>query len=257
MGRIIEKVVAVFLLCVFLGLLINHGSIDFTLWDKTTEATKNAVESDQGQELIEEAKETAWNLADVIIKKLKEYSEEIKEANDNSENTSTKDSSNSKTNGQALEKLEKVKLEAVVDGDTLTVFQENRDNYKIRLIGIDTPESVNPDESKNNKYGDMASDYTKSLLEGLDELYIQYDTTTQDNYGRDLCYVWLKNDIDTTDPQDIANYMLNGILVRNGYAYNKEYLPNIKYADIFLQLREEAQNSKAGLWQYKDFWDLW
>ncbi|MBS3198959.1 thermonuclease family protein [Turicibacter bilis] len=58
--------------------------------------------------------------------------------------------------------LERVTLKRVVDGDTIIVFDESQNEIRVRLIGVDTAESVHPDESKNTTEGALASDYTKS-----------------------------------------------------------------------------------------------
>lgn len=138
----------------------------------------------------------------------------------------------------------------VVDGDTIVVRIDGEE-YKIRLIGIDTPESVHSDASRNNEYGQMASDYTKILLEERETVWIEYDQEAEDRYGRQLGYVWL-------DPkEEDLQYMLNYILVANGYAINKEYPPNTRYADYFQKACQEAMEADAGLWIYDGFWKLW
>lgn len=146
--------------------------------------------------------------------------------------------------------LEKVNLVRVVDGDTLVVSTEET-SFKVRLIGIDTPESVHSDESRNTVWGTYASDYTRLLLEDTEDLYLEYDEDPADQYGRALAYVWLSDD--TSD----LNNMLNAILVRDGYAYDKVYEPNDKYCEQFQILREAAQNNAAGLWTESGFADLW
>lgn len=134
---------------------------------------------------------------------------------------------------------------------------ENGEDTTVRLIGIDTPESVNPDESQNNEFGEMASEYTKTLLKDIDKVYLQYDEQLQDIYGRTLAYVWTCEDVNPEDSNDIEAYMLNAILVKEGYAYNKDYKPNSHYAQVFYKLRENAQTQNYGLWQYEDFSKLW
>lgn len=258
MSRVLEKVFAVFAIIVFLTILINHGAIKFDLWDKFAAGAQDAVESEQGQQLIDETKDTAFNVADIFLKKFRSDSEKIKkelEEREEAEETTSDATTTQRSVSTAITQTE-AKLITVVDGDTIIVSQEGRGKFKVRLIGVDTPESVHEDESKNNEYGVMASSYTKTLLKDADTVYLQYDVSEKDDYDRDLCYVWLKN-VDTADTQNIANYMLNGILLRNGYAYNKEFTPNVKYSDVFLQLREEAQATKAGLWQYSSFEALW
>lgn len=59
--------------------------------------------------------------------------------------------------------LERASVVRVVDGDTLVVDRGSGDE-KVRLIGIDCPESVNPDESRNTEEGRAASDFTKSVV---------------------------------------------------------------------------------------------
>ncbi len=269
MSRILDKIVTVFCLIVFVTMLVNHGAIDFTTWDKAVGITKDAVESEQGQALIEETKETSWNIAEIFIKKFKKDSEKAKEEYNErikAEDASLTDATTTTTTTTAVTTKEtavsqkatliRANLETVVDGDTIIVNTSDRKGFKVRLIGVDTPESVHSDESKNNEYGTMASDYTKLLLKNATVVYLQYDEAEKDVYDRDLCYVWLKEDVDTTSTQDISNYMLNGILLRNGYAHDKAYIPNVKYIDVFAQLREDAENTKAGLWQFQEFEQL-
>ena len=145
-------------------------------------------------------------------------------------------------------KLHEVNLVRVVDGDTIVVTNDNNEETKVRLIGIDTPESVNPDESKNTEYGNEASDYTKQLLNDVSTVYLEYDEELQDQYGRTLAYVWLDDIENTFDTKEISQYMLNAIIVKNGYAVAKEYKPNTMYASYSEELMNEAIENKEGLW---------
>jgi micrococcal nuclease len=130
------------------------------------------------------------------------------------------------------------------------------EEIKVRLIGIDTPESVHTDESKNTIYGTYASDYTKNVLSDTTTLYLEFDEDTEDIYGRTLAYVWLKDDVSpTTD--NIGQYMLNGILLHDGYDMDKVYEPNDRYAANFSLLRENAEKSQTGLWEFEEFQNLW
>lgn len=126
------------------------------------------------------------------------------------------------------------KVTRVVDGDTLVV-KINDEETKVRLIGIDTPESVHSDESKNCSFGKTASDYTKNLLSD-ESVTLEYDVEQYDTYGRLLAYVYLDDN------------MINYDLVLNGYAVAKEYPPNVKYADEFTEAQIEAEKSKSGMW---------
>lgn len=151
------------------------------------------------------------------------------------------------------EELERVTLSKVVDGDTLLIIDQNGNNKYVRLIGVDTPESVHPDAEKNTEYGEIASNYTKTLLSGTNTLFLQYDVEKEDQYGRTLAYVWLTPGADITSKQDISSFMLNGILVRNGYALDKTFPPNIRYADIFAELCQEAEAMRSGFWLIDGF----
>lgn len=143
--------------------------------------------------------------------------------------------------------LEKVRLVHIADGDTVTVVAGDGLEYRVRLIGIDTPESVNTDEAKNNEYGLMASEHTKNILDGTKELYLEYDKEDIDKYGRLLAYVWLSKD------QSSINNMLNARILSDGYAIDMGYEPNDKYAKEFKAIRNEADKNCRGLWAYDEY----
>jgi len=121
--------------------------------------------------------------------------------------------------------LIKVKLLRVVDGDTLLV--NYKDEVYIRLIGINTPESVHPDAENNTQEGEAASEYTKQLLKDTEYVWLEFDTNLYDGYDRILAYVWLSNDTQTVDN------MLNFQLLQSGQALPMTIEPNTKYADAF------------------------
>lgn len=146
--------------------------------------------------------------------------------------------------------LTEARVMQVIDGDTFYAAIGNCE-IKVRLIGVDTPESVHTDSSQNTVWGTYASDYTKGILLENMTVYLEYDEEPTDKYGRTLAYVWLVQD--TSDTEN----MLNAILVRDGYAYDKVFRPNDKYAVVFEQLRIAAQNAGAGLWADEGFVALW
>ncbi len=231
---ILERAVAIFCVLVFVTFMINHGHIDFSAVDFVTEKVTEAVKSDEGQEYIEETKDISQGLFHDIFYGIKELI------------TGTGDEETTEN-----EELQKAVLLSCVDGDTLKVKADGKE-LTIRLIGIDTPESVNPDESKNSDYGEMASNYTRTLLENVETVYLEYDISTTDTYDRTLAYVWL-----TEKTEDPEINMLNAILIKNGYADDEVYLPNNKYADLFMKLRENAKEENTGLWQYAEIQDAW
>lgn len=151
---------------------------------------------------------------------------------------------------ETASELEKVTLVKVIDGDTIWVAKADGSKEKVRFIGIDTPESVNSDASKNNEYGTMASDHTKALLENVTDLYLEYDYGRNDKYGRTLAYVWFSQDT------SVVTNMLNARIVADGYAIDKVYEPNHKYRKELSIVRNDAECSGIGLWQYQGYTDL-
>lgn len=125
-------------------------------------------------------------------------------------------------------------VERVIDGDTILI-KINGKEERIRLIGIDAPESVHPDETKNTHCGTIASEFTKSRLEGK-QVTIEKDIQERDKYGRLLAYVYLDG------------VMFNKTLVEEGMAQVSTYPPNVKYADEFLELQRHARENNIGLW---------
>ncbi|MCX7870310.1 MAG: thermonuclease family protein [bacterium] len=153
----------------------------------------------------------------------------------------------------SLNDFEKVKFYKVIDGDTIKVIELNENKeYKVRLIGIDTPESTrNPklerdvkrthkDEQTIISSGLKAKEYTYNILKNQEYLYLEYDINKYDKYGRILAYVYLSN-----------GCMLNLILVVNGYAKVYTIPPNVKYSEIFKKANEFARNNRLGL--YNEF----
>ena len=243
MRNLISSIVTIFLLIVFVTFMVNHGQLDFSGVDKVRNKTHEILESEEGQDAKKEVEEIS---KDVFKKLFTGFTDIIKdELHDNNKDTTKSSSTVNKKD------IQECVLESVVDGDTLWVLIDG-EKTKIRLIGVDTPESVHSDASKNNEYGVMASNYTKQVLEGRTTLYLEYDKEKTDQYGRTLAYVWLVNDLSNFE----AN-TLNAMLVSNGYAYDKVYMPNNKYADILYDLRTRAEENGIGLWQYEEFANLW
>ena len=146
-------------------------------------------------------------------------------------------------------KLDEYTLSRVIDGDTIEVQRGTSGTpISVRLLSVNTPESVNPDAALNNEYGNRASEYTKNLLKDTQTVYLSYDTESKDEYGRILAYVWLSKDANLQSEDDIKNYMLNSILVQNGMAEVKIYEPNHKYQEILEKQEKEAIAQGTGYW---------
>lgn len=133
-----------------------------------------------------------------------------------------------------VNELGEYKVVRVVDGDTFVVEFNGKDE-KVRLIGVDTPESVHADSSKNTKEGVLVSDYSKSKLTGK-TVRLEFDVQERDKYGRLLAYVYIDDE------------MYNKHLLEIGYAKIATYPPNVKYVEDFKQIQEQARINKVGLW---------
>lgn len=133
------------------------------------------------------------------------------------------------------------KLLYVVDGDTIIVEYE-KEEVKVRLIGINTPESVASEEylektgKENTQEGKEASEYVKELLKDVGEVWLEFDEDTSDDYGRLLAYVWMNS-----DSTSVEEHMLNGIILKNGWAELMNIEPNSRYKDVFSQIVGESE----------------
>jgi micrococcal nuclease len=123
----------------------------------------------------------------------------------------------------------------VVDGDTVEIDPAVDGNDEVRLIGVDTPETVDPGEDVE-PYGPESSNYATSVLEG-EEVELEFDEERTDQYGRLLAYVYPAGD-----------EMFNGDLVEGGYAQVYTVEPNARYEERFRALQEEARDAEIGIW---------
>lgn len=138
-------------------------------------------------------------------------------------------------------KSEKVTVVSVYDGDTITVKKSDNKQYKVRLIGVNTPE-LKPVEH----YGKEASEYTRKALQGK-TVYLTYDVGLKDKYGRTLAYVWTSQPTSDSE-KEIRSKMFNANLLLSGYGQVLTIQPNSKYSKLFTTFQAEAVNGKKGLW---------
>ena len=146
--------------------------------------------------------------------------------------------------GRSSSEYMEVSVTRVVDGDTIHVNMNGRDET-VRLIGVDTPETVKPN-SPVEPYGKEASAFTKSQLSGK-TVYLEMDAGERDKYKRLLAYVWLEPPTEVND-QEIRSKMFNAKLLLDGYAQLLTIQPNVKYSDYFTQYQKEARENNRGLW---------
>lgn len=123
----------------------------------------------------------------------------------------------------------------VIDGDTIVVETEGEE-YKVRMIGIDTPETVHPHKPVEC-FGKEAKEKLEDLIF---EKYIRLlGDETQDNidtYGRSLRYVYL-DDID-----------INLVMIKEGYAFEYTHITPYVKQEEYKNAQEYAKRNSLGLW---------
>lgn len=131
----------------------------------------------------------------------------------------------------------------VVDGDTLIARIERppvglEASERVRLIGVDTPESVDPRQPVE-RFGKEASDFASSLLEGK-AVRLAFDRTLRDQYGRLLAYVYAEEGL-----------CANVVIVERGYGF--AYLDHsFHFQDEFRAAQQRARKAGLGLWAEAD-----
>lgn len=130
----------------------------------------------------------------------------------------------------------KVKVLRVVDGDTIHVLLNNKD-VTIRMIGIDTPETVDP-RKPVQCFGKEASNHARQLLDGT-TVYLEQDTSQgdYDKYNRLLSYIWMAD-----------GRLFNQVMIAEGYAFEYTYNLPYNYQTQFKSAQRNAQNQQIGLW---------
>jgi micrococcal nuclease len=124
----------------------------------------------------------------------------------------------------------------VVDGDTVVV-DIGGTSETLRLIGIDTPETVKPN-APVECFGPEASAHTKHLLPKGTLVRLERDVEARDDYGRLLVYVYLASD----------GTFVNLQLVQQGFATLLTFPPNLAHTDDFVAAARTAQQADLGLW---------
>ncbi|MBX7152326.1 thermonuclease family protein [bacterium] len=137
----------------------------------------------------------------------------------------------------------------IIDGDTFVIRYEGKEE-KIRLIGIDTPESkanikAGKDASRSGKdvetivaQGQSAKRFVETLIEPGSSVRVELDVQHRDKYGRLLGYLYLDD-----------GKMLNEEIIKAGYASPMTYPPNVRYEKRFRTAYQWARDNKKGLWQ--------
>ena len=127
----------------------------------------------------------------------------------------------------------------VIDGDTIVVapnpFLQSASGDHIRLLGVDTPESVDPSKPVE-RFGLEAAAFTRRLCEGR-RVRLEFELgNTQDRYGRTVAYVFLEE-----------GTLVNAEIIRQGYGYAYTRFPFARMEE-FRALEAEARAARRGLW---------
>lgn len=121
-------------------------------------------------------------------------------------------------------------VDRVVDGDTILVYGE-----KIRLLNVDTEESVHPDKRKNTVFGKTTSNYVRSVLE---KKVVTLECEGKGRFGRKLCNVFLDGEL------------FNARLVEEGWSkYYRKYGDSKNYHELFVRKQKLAKSNKLGVWK--------
>ena len=129
-----------------------------------------------------------------------------------------------------------VTVERVIDGDTIEVNPAVSGTEDVRLLSVDTPETVDPGEPVE-PYGPEASAFTKQQLEG-ERVTLIFDQEKTDQYDRALAYVRISGQSNT----------FNETLLKQGYAQLYVLSPNDRYETRFRQSQEQAKQAQRGIW---------
>jgi micrococcal nuclease len=127
-------------------------------------------------------------------------------------------------------------IDFVIDGDTVDVII-NGSEERVRLIGIDTPETKKPN-SPIECFGPEATTFTQELLPVGTPVYIERDVVNRDDFGRLLGYVYRADD----------GIFVNYEVMRQGFAQPLSIPPNDTFAELFADAARAAEADDAGLW---------
>lgn len=126
----------------------------------------------------------------------------------------------------------------VIDGDTFWAKPKEGESIKIRLIGIDAPETRNVFKKKKHPFGIVSKNYLDSLLTAEPYIRLQFDVDSLDRYGRTLAYAFLRD-----------GRMLNEHMLDQGLAMIMTLAPNVMFEKRFYKAQEKARADTVGIWR--------
>lgn len=132
--------------------------------------------------------------------------------------------------------VEKAIVKRVIDGDTIEAEFSGGRIETIRLLLVDTPESVKPN-TPVQPFGKEASEFVKKILIKDSIIEVEKGVNERDKYNRLLAYIW-------KDGKNINKELLKEGLARVAYVYE----PNTKYLDEFKKAERIAREKRKGIW---------
>ncbi|MBT2605733.1 thermonuclease family protein [Bacillus sp. ISL-53] len=129
----------------------------------------------------------------------------------------------------------------VIDGDTVKIKMANGNQETVRLLLIDTPETVHPSKPVQ-PFGPEASKFAKQLMPAGSKVEVETGIGERDKYGRLLAYFYV-------DGKMVNKLLLEKGLARVAYVY----APNTKYLDELENIQKQAQQDEIGIWSIENY----
>ena len=129
----------------------------------------------------------------------------------------------------------------VIDGDTVKIKLPNGNAETVRLLLIDTPETVHPTKDVQ-PFGPEASQFSKHLMPANSKVEVELGIGERDKYGRLLAYFYV-------DGKMVNKLLLEKGLARVAYVY----APNTKYLDELEATQKKAQKNEVGIWSIENY----
>ncbi|MFC3418308.1 thermonuclease family protein [Salinicoccus hispanicus] len=216
--------------------------------EKKAEEEKAAKEAEEKEkeESIEAAKKEKEKEESIEAAKAKEESIEKAEAAEEKsieeeKAAEAKAEEEAKKEAAPKDGLIPVNLYRVVDGDTVNVLDDDGNELKLRLLLIDTPETVHPNKPVE-PFGKDASARLTDLVNAADQLYIEYDDGAKtDHYDRELVYLY-------ADDANVHEVLLEEGLARVGYIYEQQ-----RYLSEFRAAEQKAKDQQIGVWSISGY----
>ncbi len=142
-----------------------------------------------------------------------------------------------------------VECTQVLDGDSAIFSYGDGTSVRVRMIGIDAPES----ETTSDQYTSASKAFARKMISEHTRLYLEMGVTDTDRLGQKLAYVWLVKPTEHPSEAEVRDNMLNAKMVLEGYANKFPEEPGVTYANdkysaLFAKYVEDARVQKRGFW---------